>query len=65
MKKLLTILTMLMAVVTQGYAAETTLWEDTYSDGVELNSTTVATFKAGDVLRVYATVPESGANFKI
>ena len=65
MKKLLTILTMLMAVVTQGYAAETTLWEDTYSDGVELNSETVATFKAGDVLRVYATVPESGANFKI
>lgn len=51
--------------MTQGYAAETTLWEGTYSDGVELNSETVATFKAGDVLRVYATVPEGGANFKI
>ena len=65
MKKLLTILILLLAVVTQGYATETTLWEGTYSDGVELNSETVATFKAGDVLRVYATVPEGGANFKI
>lgn len=44
---------------------ETTLWEGTYSDGVELNAETVASFKAGDVLRVYVTVPESGANFKI
>ena len=65
MKKLLTILILLLAVVTQGYATETTLWEGTYSDGVELNSEKVATFKAGDVLRVYATVPEGGANFKI
>ena len=44
---------------------ETTLWEGTYSDGVELNAETVASFKAGDVLRVYVTVPEGGANFKI
>lgn len=44
---------------------ETTLWNDTYTDGVELNSETVATFEAGDVLRVYVTVPEGGANFKI
>lgn len=44
---------------------ETTLWEDTYTSGVELNSETVATFAANDVLRVYVTVPEGGANFKI
>lgn len=46
-------------------AAETTLWESTYTDGVEINSETVASFKAGDTLRVYLTVPEGGANFKI
>ena len=67
MKKLLTILTLLVAAVSQGFATptETTLWEDTYTDGVEINSSTVANFKAGDVLRVYVTVPEGGANFKI
>lgn len=46
-------------------AAETTLWELTYTDGVEINSETVASFKAGDILRIYLSVPESGANFKI
>ena len=46
-------------------AAETTLWESTYTDGVEINSETVASFKAGDILRIYLAVPESGANFKI
>ena len=46
-------------------AAETTLWEATYTDGVEINSETVASFKAGDILRIYLSVPESGANFKI
>ena len=46
-------------------AAETTLWESTYTDGVEINSETVASFKAGDILRIYLTVPEGGANFKI
>lgn len=46
-------------------AAETTLWESTYTDGVEINSETVASFKAGDILRIYLSVPESGANFKI
>ena len=67
MKKLLTILILLLSVASQGRASlvETTLWEDTYTDGVELNAATVATFKAGDVLRVYVTVPEGGANFKI
>ena len=44
---------------------ETTLWEGEYTDGVEINSATIATFKAGDILRVYVTVPEGGANFKI
>ena len=44
---------------------ETTLWEDVYAEGIELNAETVASFKAGDILRVYVTVPENGANFKI
>lgn len=46
-------------------AAETTLWEATYTDGVEINSETVASFQTDDTLRVYLTVPEGGANFKI
>lgn len=46
-------------------AAETTLWEATYTNGVEINSETVASFQAGDTLRIYLTVPEGGANFKI
>lgn len=65
MKKLLTILILLLAVASQGWAEETTLWEDTYTGEIELNSGKVATFKAGDVLRVYVTVPAGGANFKI
>ena len=49
-----------------GETVETTLWEGTYpNDGVEINSTTVSEFNAGDVLRVYVTIPVSGANFKI
>ena len=44
---------------------ETTLWEGVYAGEIEINSATIATFKAGDILRVYVTVPESGANFKI
>lgn len=52
-------------MVVNAKTVETTLWNDTYTDGVELNSETVATFKAGDVLRVYVTVLEGGANFKI
>ena len=44
---------------------ETTLWEGVYAGEIELNAATIATFKAGDILRVYVTVPESGANFKI
>ena len=46
-------------------AAETTLWESTYTDGVEINSETVASFQTGDILRIYLSVPEGGANFKI
>ena len=65
MKKLLTILILLLAVASQGWSEETTLWEGEYTDGVELNNETVASFVAGDVLRVYVTVPEGGANFKI
>lgn len=44
---------------------ENVLWNDTYVDGVELNAETVANFEVGNVLRVYVTVPEGGANFKI
>jgi len=56
----------MMASTAKAKTTETTLWNDTYtSSGVEINSSTVATFKAGDILRVYATVPEGGANFKI
>ena len=67
MKKLLTILILLLAIASQGYAelVENTLWNGTYNNEIELNSEIVTTFKAGDVLRVYATVPANGANFKI
>jgi hypothetical protein len=44
---------------------ETTLWEGVYAGEIELNAATIASFKAGDILRVYVTVPEGGANFKI
>ena len=60
---LLALLTMTM--VMEARVVETTLWEGTYNSQVELNASTVATFKAGDVLRVYVTVPEGGGNFKI
>ena len=46
-------------------AAEDVIWEGTYVDGIEISSATIATFKAGDVLRVYITVPDGGGNFKI
>ena len=68
MKKLLTIIALLVAVVSTAWAESTrelTLWESTYTGEIELNSETVATFKAGDKLRIYATVPSGGANFKI
>ncbi|MBR6845559.1 MAG: hypothetical protein IKM92_02970, partial [Bacteroidaceae bacterium] len=69
MKRKLISMFIALLTMTNGAKAkivETTLWNDTYAGEVELNSETVATFKAGDVLRVYVTVPaESGANFKI
>ncbi len=67
MKKIIFTLTALLTMVCGANAktVETTLWNDTYTDGVELNSSTVSTFAAGNVLRVYVTVPEGGANFKI
>lgn len=68
MKQELTLL--LMALLTgvgslNAKTTTTTLWEGTYMDGIELNSETVAALEAGNVLRVYVTVPEGGANFKI
>ena len=66
MKKLFTlVLGLLTFTMVQAATVETTLWEATYTDGVELNSATVATFTEGDMLRVYVTVPDGGANFKI
>ena len=64
MKKIFTLLVAALAFVGV-HAAEKTIWEGTYSDGIEIASETISTFKAGDVLRVYVTVPESGGNFKI
>ncbi len=64
MKKIFTLLVAALAFVGV-HAAEKTIWEGTYSDGIEIASETISTFKAGDVLRVYVTVPENGANFKI
>lgn len=55
----------LSAMMLNAKTVETTLWEGEYNDGVEINSAAIATFKAGDILRVYVTVPEGGANFKI
>lgn len=67
MKQLFTSLFVLLATVgwAQTSTMETTLWNGSYVDGVELNSETVSKFKADDVLRIYVTVPEGGANFKI
>lgn len=67
MKQLFISLFVLLANVgwAQASTVETTLWEETYTGEIVLNSETVATFKAGDVLRVYVTVPSDGANFKI
>ena len=61
-------LALLLTAVTGAWAektVETTLWEGTYTGGVEINSTTVSEFNAGDVLRVYVNIPDGGANFKI
>lgn len=55
----------LSALMLNAKTVETILWEGVYTDGVEINSAAIATFKAGDILRVYVTVPEGGANFKI
>jgi len=55
----------LSAMMMNAKTVETTLWEGVYTDGVEINSAAIASFKAGDILRVYVTVPAGGANFKI
>lgn len=67
MKKLIFTFVALLTMATgvKAKTVETTLWKGTYTDGVELNSSTISTFAAGNVLRVYVTVPGSGANFKI
>lgn len=67
MKKIYSLLIALclFATMLNASTVETTLWEGTYTDGIEINSATIATFNADDILRVYVTVPQSGANFKI
>ncbi|MBQ9427030.1 MAG: hypothetical protein IJU36_05305 [Paludibacteraceae bacterium] len=67
MKKIYSLLIALclFATMLNASTVETTLWEGTYTDGIEINSATIATFNAGDILRVYVTVPQDGANFKI
>jgi cephalosporin-C deacetylase len=46
-------------------STETTLWEAAYTGEIEINNSQIATFQAGDVLRVYLTVPDNGGNFCI
>jgi hypothetical protein len=64
-----TLLMMAMLLMTVGAWAEkteTVLWEGSYPEGgIEIANSTVSTFQAGDVMRIYAIVPESGGNFKI
>lgn len=64
MKKIFMLLVAALAF-TGVKAAESVIWEGTYEDGIEISSETVATIKSGDVLRIYLTVPDGGANFKI
>ena len=65
MKRLVFFIMVALSVNASAGSVETVLWNGTYVDGVELNAETVATFEAGNILRVYVTVPEGGANFKI
>ena len=63
MKRLVFFIMVALSVNASAGSVETVLWNGTYVDGVELNAETVATFEAGNILRVYVTVPEGGANF--
>jgi len=66
MKKIYSLVLALSLFIFYANAVEVSLWEGTCTeDGVELNATTVASLEIGDILRVYVTIPEGGANFKI
>lgn len=67
MKKIITLLFVYLvtAMTVSAKSTTTTLWEATYTDAIELNAEVVATFKAGDELRIYLTIPAGGANFNI
>lgn len=66
MKKIYSLVLALSLFIFYANAVEVSLWEGTCTeDGVELNATTVANLEVGDILRVYVTIPEGGANFKI
>ncbi len=60
----LLLLAMLCIAGTNAKNKVTTLWEDTYSSAIELNSATVATFVEGDVLRISLTLTQA-SNFGI
>lgn len=56
----------LMAFMALTANASTTLWEGVCTaSGVCLNEEVIQKFNAGDVLRIYATIPDEGANFNI
>jgi len=60
MKKLLTILILLLTVASRGYAEEMTLWEGTFTDNIQLSGNS---FKAGDQLIISFTISgESGVS---
>ncbi len=65
MRKITLYILLLVVMNIDAKLIETTLWEDTYVNEVPINAEAVATLAAGDVLRIYVTVPEGGANFKI
>lgn len=65
MRKITLFILLLSVLNIDAKLIETTLWEDTYVNEVPVNAETVATLAAGDVLRIYVTVPVGGANFKI
>ena len=61
MKKIFTLMLAIFAMVVTVNAKNkvTTLWEETYSNSIILNPTTVGTFESGDILRIYLTLTEA------
>lgn len=59
MKRRLSILLTWLTICMFAESTETTLWEAAYTGEIEINNSQIATFQAGDVLRVYLTVPDT------